>query len=105
MDYSIETTPLEKLQCDCLIVGVYQDQQLSPTAIALNNSTQGLINKIVSRGDMSGKNGETVLINAVPDSQIERILLVGLGKKEPLSGKNLQKSTVSRNQYPEKNRK
>ena len=95
MDYSIETTPLEKLQCDCIIVGVYQDQQLSPTAIALNNSTQGLINKIVSRGDMSGKNGETVLINAVPDSQIERILLVGLGKKEPLSGKNYRKALLA----------
>jgi leucyl aminopeptidase len=95
MDYSIETAPLEKLQCDCIIVGVYQDQQLSPTAIALNNSTQGLINKIVSRGDLSGKNGETVLINAIPDSQIERILLVGLGKKEPLSGKNYRKALLA----------
>ena len=45
MDYSIETAPLEKLQCDCIIVGVYQDQQLSPTAIALNNSTKGLLTK------------------------------------------------------------
>ena len=95
MDYSIEITPLEKLQCDCIIAGVYQDQQLSPTAIALNNSTQGLINKIVSRGDISGKNGETVLINAVPDSQIERILLVGLGENKPLSGKNYRKALLA----------
>jgi len=95
MDYSIETAPLEELQCDCMIVGVYQDQQLSPSAIALNNSTNGLINNIVSRGDLSGKNGETVLINAVPGSKIERILLVGLGENKPLSGKNYKKALLA----------
>ncbi len=95
MDYSIETAPLKELQCDCVIVGVYQDQQLSPSATALNNSTNGLIGKIVSRGDLSGKNGETVLINAIPDSKIESILLVGLGENKPLSGKNYKKALLA----------
>jgi leucyl aminopeptidase len=95
MDYSIETASLEELQCDCIIVGVYQDQQLSPSAAALNNSTNGLINNIVSRGDLSGKNGETVLINAIPDSKIERVLLVGLGENKPLSGKNYKKALLA----------
>ncbi|MEE7626009.1 leucyl aminopeptidase [Methylobacter sp. Wu8] len=95
MDYSVETAPLEELQCDCVIVGVYQDQQLSPSATALNNSTDGLINKIVSRGDLSGKNGETVLINAIPGSKIESILLVGLGENKPLSGKNYKKALLA----------
>ncbi|MGZ5602290.1 MAG: leucyl aminopeptidase, partial [Methylobacter sp.] len=95
MDYSVETAPLEELQCDCVIVGVYQDQQLSPSAAALNNSTNGLIGKIVSRGDLSGKNGETVLINAIPSSKIESILLVGLGENKPLSGKNYKKALLA----------
>ncbi len=92
MDYFIETAPLEKLQCDCIIVGVYQDQQLSHSAKILDNSTQGLIKKIINRGDISGKNGETLLVNAVPDSAIERILLVGLGENKPLSGKSYIKA-------------
>ncbi|TAK62347.1 M17 family peptidase N-terminal domain-containing protein, partial [Methylobacter sp.] len=95
MDYSIETASLEELQCDCIIVGVYQDQQFSPSAIALNNLTQGLISKIVSRGDLSGKNGEIVLINAIPSGKIERILLVGLGENKPLSGKNYKKALIA----------
>ena len=95
MDYSIETASLEELQCDCIIVGVYQDQQLSPSAVVLNGSTAGLINSIVSRGDLSGKNAETVLINAVPGSKIERILLVGLGENKPLSGKNYKKALLA----------
>ena len=95
MDYAIETAPLETLQCDCLIVGVYQDQQLSASASLINQSTQGLIKKILGRGDISGKNGETVLINAIPDSPIERILLVGLGENKPLSGKNYRKALLA----------
>ncbi|MDO9047718.1 MAG: leucyl aminopeptidase [Methylobacter sp.] len=95
MDYSVETAPLEELQCDCIIVGVYQDRQLSPSATALNNSTQGLINNIVNRGDLSGKNSETVLINAIPGSKIERVLLVGLGENKPLSGKNYKKALLA----------
>ncbi|WP_020562638.1 leucyl aminopeptidase [Methylosarcina fibrata] len=95
MDYSIETAAPETLQYDCIIVGVYQDMQLSPSAIALNDSTRGLITAIMSHGDLSGKNGETVLINFVPDSQIERILVVGLGKKEILSQKNYRKALAA----------
>lgn len=87
MDYSIETTPLANLECDCIIVGVYENKQLSPSATLLDSKTQGLIGKILNRGDLSGKNGEVVLLTSVPDSAIERILLVGLGENKPLSSK------------------
>jgi leucyl aminopeptidase len=92
MDYSIETTPLKELQCDCIIVGVYQDAPFCAVVSNLNDNTQGLISKILDRGDISGKNGETVLINVVPDSAIARILLVGLGEKATLTGKNYRKA-------------
>ncbi len=95
MDYSIETAPLVELQCDCLIVGVYESLQLSHSAIALNKNTNDLIINILKRGDLSGKNGETVLINAIPDSKIERILLVGLGEHKPLSGKDYKKALLA----------
>jgi leucyl aminopeptidase len=92
MDYSIETAPIEKLQSDCIILGIYQNEHLSPSAAAVNNSTQGLISKILARGDITGKNGETLLINVVPDSPFERVLLVGLGENKHLSSKNYRKA-------------
>ncbi|MGR8979962.1 MAG: leucyl aminopeptidase [Gammaproteobacteria bacterium] len=92
MDYFIETAPLEKLQCDCIIVGVYQDMQLSVAASRLNELAGGLIKTIVGRGDIGGKNAETLLINGAPVGQIDRILLVGLGKKETISKKNYRKA-------------
>ena len=95
MEYVIETAPLEILQCDCLIVGVYQDLKLSDTASIANQMTNGLISKFLDRGDITGKIGETVLINAIPDGLIERILVVGLGEDTPLSGKKYRKALLA----------
>ena len=92
MEYSIETAPIETLPCDCIIIGVYQNQQLAPSGTALSDGLQKLIAKVISRGDNSGKIGEITLINVIPDCNVERILLVGLGENKPLSPKNFRKA-------------
>ena len=95
MDYAIETAALETLAVDCLIVGVYQDLQLSASAEKINQSTAGLIQQVLGRGDISGKVGETVLLNALPDSVLARVLLVGLGENKTLSLKSYRKALVA----------
>lgn len=101
MDYSIETAPLKELQSECIIVGVYQNAQFCPSASLLNDSHQGLLSNIVSRGDISGKNGETVMCHLF-DSAIQRILLVGLGEKSKLTAKNYRKALSSAVNYLKK---
>ena len=92
MEYALEITALNTLHTDCLIIGVYKDQQLTSSATTLNENSLNIINKVIARGDNNGDLGSTVLINALPDSTIERILLVGLGEHEALSGKNFRKA-------------
>ncbi len=87
MEYSIENPPLEKLQTQCIIVGIYENQQLTPSAAAVNEYFDGIIHRILERGDLQGKSKQTVLLNYIAGSSVERILLVGLGKKEALSTK------------------
>ncbi len=91
MDYSIETLALDKQQTDCIIVGIYENQQLSPSAEVIDNLNQGLISQLIKRGDITGKNADTLLINYLPNSSIDRILLVGLGEKEKLTAKLFRK--------------
>ena len=88
MDYFIETGPVEKLQCDCIIVGVYQDRQLTAAANIINDYCQGAISQVLVRGDLSGKIGEALLLNWLPGQAFARILLVGLGENKPLTSKN-----------------
>jgi leucyl aminopeptidase len=102
MDYSIETAPLKELQSDCIIVGVYQNLQFCPSTSLLNDIHQGIISDIINRGDVSGKNGETLLIHILPDSGIQRILLVGLGEKAKLTSKNYRKALLAAVNYLKK---
>ncbi len=91
MDYSIESSALDKLQNDCVIVGIYENREFTPTADLLDKQFDGLLAKLVDRGDIEGKANETLLLNYLPEQSIERIVLVGLGKKQPLTGKNYRK--------------
>jgi len=95
MDYSIETLALDKQQTDCIIVGIYENQQLSPSADSIDKLNQGVITQLIERGDIKGKNSETLLINHLPNSSIERILIIGLGEKEKLTAKLYRKALSS----------
>lgn len=91
MNYSIETNSLETLETDCIVVGIYTNQQLSTNAQTLDSLTNGLISTVVNRGDILGKLNDTLLLNVIPNSKIARVLLVGLGEKKPLTAKNYRK--------------
>lgn len=95
MDYFIEPSPLEKLETDCIIIGIYENQQLSPSANSIDNLNQGIIKRLIDRGDIKGKNSETLLINYLPDSSFERILLLGFGKKDKVTAKLYRKALAS----------
>ncbi len=95
MDYSIETLALDKLETDCIIIGIYENQQLSPSAALCNTLTNNVISQLIERGDISGKNAETLLVNYIPDSTIKRILLLGLGKKGKITAKLYRKALAS----------
>ncbi len=95
MDYSIESAPLDKLQSDCLLVGIYENQQLSPAATQLDSLFDGLLTKLIGRGDIKGKNAETLLINNLPDGNIARIVLLGLGERGKVTRKQFRKALAA----------
>ncbi len=95
MDYFIETLTLDKLESHCLITGIYENQQLGSTAAALDVQTRAVVENIVKRGDIKGKNGETLLLNYLPDSRIQRILLVGMGERGKVTRKLYRKALTA----------
>jgi leucyl aminopeptidase len=92
MDYSIESLSLDKLETDCIIVGIYTNRQFTASATTIDNTTHQLISNLIERGDIKGKNGETLLINVVPDSALQRLLIVGLGDADKFSAKLYRKA-------------
>ncbi|MDB5838981.1 MAG: pepA [Herminiimonas sp.] len=90
MDFSIKTfdsknTPAQ-LKTGCIVVGVFENKKLSGTALAIDR--KGDLSAAVKSGDISGKAGSSLLLRSTDGIGAERVLLLGLGKEESISGKD-----------------
>ena len=67
-------------ETDCLVVGVYADKSLSPSAKALDEASSGRLSALLERGDVSGKTGRSSLLHDLPGVKAPRVLVIGLGE-------------------------
>ena len=95
MEFSIKSASPEKQRSACVVVGVYESRKLTLAAELLDKAADGYISGIVRRGDMDGKSGSTLLLQNVPGTLCERVLLVGLGKEKDFREKEF--TTAIRN--------
>ncbi|HYN53595.1 MAG TPA: leucyl aminopeptidase, partial [Methylotenera sp.] len=87
MEFSIKNGHAEKQLSNCVIVGVFESNELSDAAQAIDRVTSGYISNIVKRGDMDGKLASCLMLHNVPGTLSERVLLVGLGKANEFNDK------------------
>ena len=85
MKYGTHTGNAVKAKSQCAIVGVYENCQLSPSAMLLDQASKGYLKKVLKRGDISGNINQTLILHDVPDIGAVRVLLVGLGKKKAMT--------------------
>ena len=79
MQFTSRSVNPVKAKHQCLIVGLYENSELSATASLLDQASKGHLQRILKRGDISGKAGETLVLHDVPNITAQRVLLVGLG--------------------------
>lgn len=91
MQYGIKTVDLNKPTKACLIVAVFAKNQLSTIAKQLDQLSQGYVQKLIKRGDVTGEFGETVLVHDMPNVKAERVLFVGCGKEKDLNLQTFRK--------------
>lgn len=75
-----------------MILGIYENRKAGRAASVLNECSEGILERILKREKMTGKPGETLLINYLPGCRADRILLVGLGKKQNLIARDFRKA-------------
>jgi leucyl aminopeptidase len=80
------------LDVDCVVVGVFEEGELSEQARAVDSASRGRLQKLLGRGDFPGKAAETLLIADLPGLQATRVLLTGLGSRKRLSRKTWRKA-------------
>jgi leucyl aminopeptidase len=92
MDFGVWTKGLAALNVDCLVVGVFEEAELSAEAASVDAACGGRLKKLLERGDFPGRAGETLLLADLPGLSASRVLLAGLGAKKQFHRKAWRKA-------------
>jgi leucyl aminopeptidase len=92
MDFGVWTKGLAALNVDCLVVGVFDEAELSAEAASVDAACGGRLKKLLERGDFPGRAGETLLLADLPGLGASRVLLAGLGAKKQFHRKAWRKA-------------
>ncbi|MDY7117768.1 leucyl aminopeptidase [Halomonas sp. SSL-5] len=83
MEFPVRTGNPAKVESACIVVPVFkEEEQLLPTASRLDDASERLMGQLLERGDFDARLGNVQLIPFAPGLSTERLLLVGLGKRE-----------------------
>ncbi|HUO20844.1 MAG TPA: leucyl aminopeptidase [Steroidobacteraceae bacterium] len=85
MEFAVWTKGLATLAVDCLVVGVFEESELGAEAKSVDAACGGRLQRLLARGDFSGRAGDTLLVTEVTEIAARRVLLVGLGARAQLS--------------------
>ncbi|MEO4047789.1 leucyl aminopeptidase [Pseudomonas sp. CAU 1711] len=90
MEFLVKSTRPETLKTATLVVTLGEGRKLGAAAKAVDEASGGAISALLKRGDIAGKQGQTLLLHSLPGLKAERVLLVGSGKGE-LSDRQFRK--------------
>ena len=92
MQLDVWTKGLVTLDTECIVLGIFDEGELSEEASTVDGATGGKLAKLVARGDFPGRAGETLLIADLEGIEAPRVLLTGLGSKKNFSRKAFRKA-------------
>lgn len=81
MDVSIKRGAARDQKTGCVIVAVHSGKTLSASAENIDKASRGAIRRVVERGDLGSKPGDTLLLPDVSGTKCDRVLLVSAGRK------------------------
>jgi leucyl aminopeptidase len=92
MQITVESKPYATLETDALVSYVFEETDSVQGRIAeLDQSANGLLKKLASSGELTGKTLEMTLIHAPAGLKAARLLLVGAGKRDKFDSAALRK--------------
>jgi len=92
MQIKLDTKNYAGIESDALVTYVFEDAEpLQGRVAEIAAATGGLLKKLASSGELTGKMLELTLIHAPAGLKAARLLLVGVGKRDAFNGATLRK--------------
>jgi leucyl aminopeptidase len=88
LEFSTKLLTPESHLSPCVVVGIYEDGTLSRSASALDKASAGQIATLVKSGDIDGATGKTRLLFNLNGIAAERVLVLGMGKRDQIGAKS-----------------
>lgn len=95
MKFDIQSGNYKDQAFDCLIMGVFEGGELTPSLKSLDQECENYVSKFLTKSDFQGKIGDTQVLYYLPHLQIERVMLVGCGKNTALTERDFRKIVTS----------
>ena len=92
MEFGVWSKSLPSLAVDCLVLGVFEEGELSGEARSVDTASGGRLKQLLARGDFAGRTGETLLVGDLPGLTASRVLLTGLGSKKSFQRKSWRRA-------------
>lgn len=95
MKISVKATELTKQYKNCLILGVFEKGNFTPTTKKVDEASKGFITQLIKQGAFTGKVGQLLPIYYLAHTSFEKILLVGLGNEDKFGPANFRKAVIA----------
>ncbi len=95
MKFNLDSMDITNQKTDCVIVGVFEQAELTPSATQVDKVSKNYLAKLLKQGDFQGKTGQTLFLHQVPHMAAPRVLLVGCGKKNTLKASEYRQMVMS----------
>ena len=100
MQIKIDTTPYANLETDAIVSYVFDETDpIQGTLADIDKSANGLLKKLSTGAEFSGKPLEMTLIHAPAGLKAARLLLVGAGKRDKFDVAGLRKLAGAATRY------
>lgn len=91
MKLKIEQGKISAKKTEAIIIGLFEKEKLSPELTQMDSKINGEIAHLIKTKKFKGSSGEMRTVQTQRKLKTERILLVGLGKKEDLTTEKLRR--------------
>lgn len=92
MEVKVEASKFYEIECDALVVGVYEGEKPEAGTLAeIDKRTGGVLTSLIETGEFTGKTGESAYIHNPGEMKARRLLLMGAGKEEEFTTDNVRR--------------
>jgi len=99
MKFTLDNQPVDKIDTPCIVIGIVDGEGLTGSAAAIDQSSNGLLKRLVESRDAPSGIGKVSLLHDVPGLKAKRVLVIGFGKREKLDRSRFNQACMSAGKF------